>query len=455
MQNYLEKKTNSINKANLIKFIVASSLGAFMFLIPISYNGSFSTPIGVVIEWVETILASQLTNIVMIGLLASTILSIVEYFFKPKFITENKVMNKLFATTPLYILTKIVACVVSTMVISGVGPEAIISGATGGTMMGLAGTLVAIALSLSYILPLLTDCGIMEFLGVITKKIVRPLFKVPGRASVDLITSWFGASNAAVILSREQYNLGYYTARETSVIMTNFSIVSIPFCLMIAGMLNMEHVFPAFYLTISIVTLLLAIIMPRLKPLKSLPDTYHNNQKNINDEEVPEGYSMISWALEQSCERASKFKINDLIKSGNEIVLGMIFNLIPIVIAWGTIGLIVVEFTPIFDWISYPMGMFLEVLGVEYAFEVAPATLVGFADMFIPALLIGGVESIKTRFIIGVLSLVQIIYMTEVGAIIIQSDVPLKFKDLAIIFLQRTIIALPIIVLIANLLGIG
>ncbi len=451
MQHYVENENKSINIGNLMKFIIASSIGGFMFLVPIAYQGSVSTPIGILIDFVKGSLKAVLPYIVIGGLLSSTVLSILEYIIKPKFITESPFMMKVFATTPLYIITKVIATIIVAMVMFNAGPDAIISADTGGTMVSLGSTLVAIALSLSYILPLLTDCGIMEFLGVITKKIVRPLFKVPGRASVDLITSWFGASNAAVILSREQYMAGFYTAKETGIIMTNFSIVSIPFCFMIAGMLGIESLFPVFYLAISIVTLALALVLPRIKPLKSLSDTYYKNNKNLLSEDVPEGKSMFTYALEQSCKRAEKFNAKDVIKSGNEIVVGMIFNLIPIVIAWGTIALILVEFTPIFTWISYPMGMLLNLLGVEGAFQVAPATLVGFADMFIPALLITGVESVKTKFIVGVLSLVQIIYMTEVGAIIIQSEVPIGFKELLIIFLERTIIALPIIVLIANI----
>ncbi|MDU4891372.1 MAG: YjiH family protein [Clostridium sp.] len=451
MQHYVENENKSINIGNLMKFIIASSIGGFMFLVPIAYQGSVSTPIGILIDFVKGSLKAVLPYIVIGGLLSSTVLSILEYIIKPKFITESPFMMKVFATTPLYIITKVIATIIVAMVMFNAGPDAIISADTGGTMVSLGSTLVAIALSLSYILPLLTDCGIMEFLGVITKKIVRPLFKVPGRASVDLITSWFGASNAAVILSREQYMAGFYTAKETGIIMTNFSIVSIPFCFMIAGMLGIESLFPVFYLAISIVTLVLALVIPRIKPLKSLSDTYYKNNKNLLSEDVPEGKSMFTYALEQSCKRAEKFNVKDVIKSGNEIVVGMIFNLIPIVIAWGTIALILVEFTPIFTWISYPMGVVLNLLGVEGAFQVAPATLVGFADMFIPALLITGVESVKTKFIVGVLSLVQIIYMTEVGAIIIQSEVPIGFKELLIIFLERTIIALPIIVLIANI----
>ena len=96
--------------------------------------------------------------------------------------------------------------------------------------------------------------------------------------------------------------------------------------------------------------------------------------------------------------------------------------------------------------------MYLDLLGVPEAFAAAPATLVGFTDMFIPALLITGLTSVKTKFIIGVLSLVQIIYMTEVGTIIIKSEIPLNFWKLLILFLERTIIALPLIVLFANII---
>ena len=97
------------------------------------------------------------------------------------------------------------------------------------------------------------------------------------------------------------------------------------------------------------------------------------------------------------------------------------------------------------------MGLYLKLLGVPEAFAAAPATLVGFTDMFIPALLSVGLTSVKTKFVIGVLSLVQIIYLTVVGTIIIKSEIPLNFWKLLVIFLERTIVALPLIVLFANL----
>jgi len=46
--------------------------------------------------------------------------------------------------------------------------------------------------------------------------------------------------------------------------------------------------------------------------------------------------------------------------------------------------------------------------------------------------------------------LVQIIFMTEVGVLAMQTDAGLNVKNLLIIFLERTIIAIPIIVLAAH-----
>lgn len=445
-------KEKSVNAKNLAKFIICSLIGIGMFLVPVPQGDSFTTLLDFVKNFLADILGNALPYILLIIILVSAVMSLYDYFFKPNWIRQNHYLKKAFTTTPLYLISKVLGAAVTVMVVLGFGPEFITSIDTGATMIDLCETLLCIVLGFSFFLPFLTDCGIMEFLGIIMKPIVRPLFRVPGRASVDLIASWFGASNAAVILTREQYMKGFYTKREAGYIMTNFSLVSIPFCLMVANTIGISNTFPAFYFTICVVGILLAVIIARIPPIRTLPNTYQEQTGKMLDEEVPQEKGTLSYALEMSCKRAEKFNAKSVISGGVEVVVGMFFDLIPIVIAWGTIALIIATYTPVFDWISYPMGLYLQLLGVEEAFAVAPATLVGFTDMFIPALLITGVASVKTKFIIGVLSLVQIIYLTEVGAIIIKSEIPLNFWKLLIIFLERTIIAIPLIVLMANIL---
>lgn len=445
----MEKKYT--NTANLMKFILGSGFGVLMFLVPIPQGDSFTTLLDYLKSFVKNLFGGSLPYILTAIMVIASVMSLYDYFCKPNWIRSNHYLKKAFSTTPFYLASKVIGAIVCVMVVLNCGPEFITSIDTGATIVDLCCTLLCIVVSFSFILPFLTDCGIMEFLGVITRPVVQPLFGVPGRASVDLIASWFGASNAAVILTREQYMKGFYTKKEAGYIMTNFSLVSIPFCLLIANTVGISHVFPAMYLCVCVVGIILAVIIRRLPPISTMPDTYQENAGKQINEVVPEDVNMMEYAVEISCKRASELTLKNIVASGMEVVVGMFFDLIPIVVAWGTVALVIATYTPVFNWLSYPMGLFLDILGVEEAFAVAPATLIGFTDMFIPALLVGGIQSVKTKFIIAALSLVQIIYLTEVGAIVIKSEVPLNLVKLFIIFLERTIIAIPLIVLFANL----
>lgn len=87
---------------------------------------------------------------------------------------------------------------------------------------------------------------------------------------------------------------------------------------------------------------------------------------------------------------------------------------------------------------------------VSLPFATVVASFLKISHLFLPSVLAVGIESEMTRFIIGELSFTQLIYMTEIGVIILKSDIPLNIKDLFVIFIERTIITLPIITLIAN-----
>ncbi|NJH66182.1 YjiH family protein, partial [Staphylococcus agnetis] len=63
-----------------------------------------------------------------------------------------------------------------------------------------------------------------------------------------------------------------------------------------------------------------------------------------------------------------------------------------------------------------------------------------------------GVKDDLTRFVVGALSVSQLIYLSEVGGVILGSKIPVSLTKLFAIFLMRTVIALPIIALMGHLL---
>lgn len=433
----------------ILKFLISSIFGLGSFMVPLPFLDNKSL-VAFLSSYLATNFVNLLTYLVLIIVAFSAVMSIISNFISD----EKKIYRTIkenFKTTALYLVTKIIASIFLFILVFKINIPIISSKDTGGSMLGLSISLLTIAIALSYVLPFLTNCGIMEFFGVITKDIITPLFKVPGVASLDLITSWFGASNAEVILCREKYHQGYYSKKETAIIMSNFSLVSVSFCYVVTESAGLTDRFTLVFLSACLISIILAVIMPRIKPLSSIPNEYYDKKREI-DTSVPDGYTRVGWGLYQGSMRAKEFSLKEIITNGTKIMLGIWFELVPVVIAWGTLGLIIVYHTPIFDIISYPIGVLLNSIGIEEAFKVAPATLVGFIDMFIPALLLVSIKSVKTRFIIALLSLVQMIYLTEVGTVMIQSDIGLSFKRILIIFLERTILSFPLILLLANLI---
>ena len=71
--------------------------------------------------------------------------------------------------------------------------------------------------------------------------------------------------------------------------------------------------------------------------------------------------------------------------------------------------------------------------------------------MVVPSIMAAQMADPMTQFIVAAVFVVQLIYMSETSAVILGSNLPVSFIDLFVLFLERTIISLPIIVLMAHL----
>lgn len=442
---------HEFDRKNFLRFLIPSAFGVFVFLFPVRDEGTFNIPLGLITDFVFSVLEDALPAIVVFTMLFSTIFTLITKFLKPVFIQSKEQLRSMFDVSPFWVITRIVGTMFAVLTYYQIGWEAIWSEATGQNMLNLMSTLIVWFFVASYLMPYLMNFGAMEFFGTLLRKIIRPLFTLPGRSAIDLLASWVGNVNVGVVVTREQYMRGYYTGREAATIATCFSAVSLPFCLVIAGVLELDYMFPVFYGTVCLAGVITAVIVPRIPPLSRISDTYFT-KSNIQ-EDVPEGVSSLRWGVVQAIERAKGAgTFGDQLREGTDIFTGIVLVLIPQAMGLGTVALIITEYTPIFQLFSAPMGMILELFRVPEAQAAAPATLVGFIDMFIPAIIGSGIESELTRFVIGTLSLVQIIYMTEMGTLILISKIPVNLWQLMLIFIERTFISLPIVILIAHLI---
>ena len=171
-------------------------------------------------------------------------------------------------------------------------------------------------------------------------------------------------------------------------------------------------------------------------------------------DDLPEGYkSSYAYGMDLAIKRVSDFKgVGDFLLSGTKNCLTMWFSILPTVMSVGTLALIIANFTPVFDWLGIPFYPLLEFLHVPEAMAAAKTMVVGFTDMFTPAILIAGCQDAMTRFIVAVISITQVLFLDEVGGLILSSRIPINLGELFVIFIERTIISILIVVPISHLL---
>lgn len=447
-----ENKQHSIG--TYLKFIIPSLLGVFLLMVPFSVNGEVTLMVAVWADFIEKYLGTYMPAIAVILISISFLGVLYTKVMQPQFILGNDFLRNLFDVGPIKLLTRALAFVFGVFALFQIGPEFIWSEDTGSNILyDLLTTLVAIFFFAGFVLPLLLDFGLLEMFGTLMRKIMRPIFTLPGRSSVDSLVSWLGDGTIGVMLTNRQYEDGFYTKREAAVIGTTFSLVSIDFTIVVLLKLDLGHMFIPYYGTIIIAGLVAALIMPRIPPLSRKADTHFEDTEAQVEDDIPANTSLFKWGLHLAAERAEQIKSAvPVFRGGTQNVLAMWLEVVPVVMAIGTIATILAEYTPLFTWLGMPFVPVLNLLQIPEAAEAAQTVVVGFADMFLPAILGSGIESEMTRFVIGTLSVTQLIYMSEVGALLLGSKLPINMKDLIIIFILRTVITLPIIALMAHLI---
>lgn len=437
-------------RALWLKFLLPSILGAVVFLFPVPNGESFTIPFGIMIDWINanfsTLVSGLLVAVTVISALATVAVSVFNIGPRDGF------LRHVFRVSPAWMVLRVLGALFCVLYFTGLGPQFVISDATGGTVVGfLMKNLLALFFLAALALPLLTDYGFMEFVGAFMSGIFKRLFRLPGRAAIDGLASWLGAAPVGVMLTVQQYDMGVYTRREAATVATTFSIVSIPFCYVIAKVVGLQDVFFSYYGSVILIGFVCALILPRIPPLSRMPDIYAPGTTQHDGDIVHPGETALHAGTRMGLSRAAAAPgLSGFVRNGFQNLVGIWFGLVPATLAIAMMALIVAEYTPLFTWLSMPFVPVLEWAGVAEAKAAAPALVIGFADMYLPALIGADIQSQETRFLIAILSVSQLIYMSEVGALLLRANLGLNLGHLAMLFIIRTVIATPIAIFLAK-----
>ena len=326
----------------------------------------------------------------------------------------------------------------------------ITSADTGGDVFdGVVVPVLGIILVGACFMPCLLNSGILEIVGVLLEPLMRPLFKIPGKAALDCTASFVTSSSMGVLITNKLYKMQAYTVKEMCAIMTGFSAVSIGFAYLVIDTAGLADHFVLLYAISFVMLLIMAPIMIRIFPLHRKPDTFENGMEQT-DADRHEGLRYTAQTLPTGAKRAvtrgaiTRGPVVDVLSSLRDgaIVLPKVMAMLS---AIGTSAMILAYYTPIFDWIGYIFLPLIQLLQVPDAPDVAPSMMVGITEMFVPVLLIAGkvaTMDIKARAFVVLVSMCQIIFFSETGTVMLACKSPIKFWELVVCFLERTLLAM-------------
>ena len=435
-----------------IKAISCSLLGVFLFLVPVQYEGNWTIPLGVlssiIQEWLGDSIGFVTATFFVIGGIVAIAYNLVPYNLSRKL----PMRERFTASHWVWTLLSLIGATVSVMTLFSFGPEWIIGEKTGVTAyIEVAGAIFVIIGLGCLFLPFLTDYGLLELVGTLLQRPFQRLFGLPGRACIDTLASWVGSSSIAVLMTGYQYERGYYTARESAIIATNFSVVSVPFVLLTAQVAGIPEYFFHLIGSMLVVCFICALISPKFPPLANINDDYHHTSGCQLDESVDEDKSRWKQALTRGMDKAQQApSALQSLRRGFVSLIDIFVMMMPAAMTIEFLTLVAFYHTPIFQTLSYPFVYVLQWMQIPEAAAASSGVIIGLLDQFVPTIIAGDLSSTTTKFLLAGLSLTQLIFFAETALLIMRSPIPLSVMQLIQIFALRTVIALPILALIAH-----
>lgn len=429
------------NNAAVLKFLLYSLFGIFMFFFPLNIGGKSTIPVDHIITFITKDLAVAAKYYILLVMYVGAVLP---------FIRKN--WNK-DGISIFFSVAKVCGAVVGTILVFDLNPPAWLSRPDFGPFLyDKLSTPVGLVIPIgSVFLAFLASSGLMEFTGVLMTPIMRPVFRTPGRSAIDAVASFVGSYSIALLITNGVYRQGKYSAREAATIATGFSTVSATFLLIVAKTLDLMDRWGLYFWVTLAVTFVVSAITARLWPLSSIPDTYYTGEKTAEPEYTG---NLLARAWQAGVDTAAKTEaLPKLVWNNLYVGLNMAFNVIPSIMSVGLLGLVLAEFTPLFDWFGYVFYPFFKIFGVQQAALAGKAAAISLPEMFLPAILIAKSATPLVKFVIAVVSISEILFFSASIPCVMGTDIPIKLKDILAIWFERVVLSIVITVPLAMLLG--
>jgi nucleoside recognition membrane protein YjiH len=444
-----EVDLNEYDGRPVAKFVIAFLIGAVFFLVPVPWQGELTVPFDIVVSNVTERFPDAVgvysLAIIVAGGLATTLAEL-----RGRGILEADlpaVDLSYFETSAAFWALRVIGALLAPVMFFKLGPDWLHTGGTGGFMWSTLVYSVGVIIPIGAIfITIFVELGGLEFVGTLARPVMRPLFRLPGRAALDSLASWVGSYSVGLYVTRNVFERGGYHKRDVFTIATCFSTVSIGFVGVVAATVDMLDLFPLIFAGYFVSVVVVGAVLVRVPPISSVPEEYVAEP----DPEVPFEGSTVEYFRFAVSEAVGKAADGEtfLAAARRGFVDGLKLTslILGTILAVGLAATLLSAYTPTFDILGRPLIPVIAALGIPDPATVAPATIVGITEMYVPVLLVTEAAPMA-RFFVAVLAVSQLIFFSSVGPMMMDmfSDVPIRLRDLVALFVMRTVLLIPLV----------
>ena len=435
-----EHEVDSLEPKNKWRFFLYSAIGSFAFFVPFTVGEKNTILLDHIVSWLQAALGPALPYITLVMITAGAV-----YQFATGKWREDK-------ARAVFAFLSALAVVLCAMLVFNFGPAFLFDERLGPFILNKLVIPVGLLIPVGAVfLGLLVGFGLMEFIGVMVQRFMRPVYRTPGKSAVDAVASFLGSYSLGLLITNRVYRTGGYTAREASIIAAGFSTASATFMVVVARTLDLMHIWGVYFAVTLLVCFLVTMAIVRIPPLSTIPDDYYPGATPQPEERVEGNLIAAAWKEAKAFLAQAESLPKTIWRNFKDGVI-MTIQVIPGIMAVGIIGLALAFYTPAFKILGalfFPLAWVFQLPDPWLASE---AFAIGLSELFLPATLAAGNESDVLRFTVGVVSISQVFFFSSMIPAVLATDIPLKISHMVIIWFQRVVLSIILTVPIAYLI---
>lgn len=411
------------------KFLLCNLLGIFVFFTTIPFRGTQTIPLDALCTLALECIGDWQEWVVAAVCLAGALLPLVTH-------TWNKSR-----ADAVFTVFKLLGTLLALMYALDVGPREWLEDDSLLPFLFRLGRSLTILIPIGAIfLAFLTSYGLMEFVGVFVRPLMRRVWKTPGRSAIDAVASFVGSYSVALLITDDLYQRGSYTKKEAAIIATGFSTVSSTFMVTVAGTLGLMERWNFYFWSTLLVTFAVTAITVRMFPLNRFPDEYREGVAPAPEQPVTEHRfrTAVETALAVAAHSGSIWRsVRATFLSG----LKMACATVPSILSVGLLGMLLARYTPLFELIGYLFYPFAALVQLPEALTASQALATSIAEMYLPCAFVMDC-SLATRYVVGVGCISELLFFSAVIPCILSTHIPVRIPQLLFIWVERVMLSI-------------